>query len=164
MAPLIRYLPQLLVRLRLWNAASEILGGGGGNAWAMQLHSQYAFDPRSRPLYNSPVTVGYCIGINKVHSKLRRLNREGIAITKKPFLVLTSKGDDVLNGDQTMACARARRAHASEPFPRTLDCHRLKSIATDYSLHQVRTPLGRVALSCRSHTRVTTCSSPPRSR
>ena len=29
MAPLIRYLPQLLVRLRLWKAASEILGGGG---------------------------------------------------------------------------------------------------------------------------------------
>jgi len=104
---LARYLPQLLVRLRVWEAASEILGGGGNNAWAIQLHSQYAFDPRCRPLYNLPVTVGYCIGINRVHSKLRRVNREGIAITKKPFLVLTSKGDDVLNGDQTMACAHA---------------------------------------------------------
>ena len=114
---LARYLPQLLVRLRVWEAASEILGGGGNNAWAIQLHSQYAFDPRCRPLYNLPVTVGYCIGINRVHSKLRRVNREGIAITKKPFLVLTSKGDDVLNGDQTMACA-----HANGSFPHTLDC------------------------------------------
>ena len=156
---LARYLPQLLVRLRVWEAASEILGGGGNNAWAIQLHSQYAFDPRCRPLYNLPVTVGYCIGINRVHSKLRRLNREGIAITKKPFLVLTSKGDDVLNGDQTMACA-----HANGSFPHTLDCHRLQLIAAEYSLHQVRMPSGRVALSCRSHTRVTTCSSPPRSR
>jgi hypothetical protein len=156
---LARYLPQLLVRLRVWEAASEILGGGGNNAWAIQLHSQYAFDPRCRPLYNLPVTVGYCIGINRVHSKLRRLNREGIAITKKPFLVLTSKGDDVLNGDQTMACA-----HANGSSPHTLDCHRLQLIAAEYSLHQVRMPSDRVALSCRSHTRVTTCSSPPRSR
>ena len=38
----------------------------------------------------------------QVHSKLRRFAVEGRAITKKPFLVLTSKGDDVLNGDETM--------------------------------------------------------------
>lgn len=101
------HLPSLLTRLRIWDYESELLTGGGTNAWAVQLWSQYAFDPAARPLFNTSVTVGYCHGINKAHAKLRRLSAAGVAITREPFLVLTSKGDDVLDGDETSQMAHA---------------------------------------------------------
>jgi len=119
-------LPALLTRLRLWSADSELLAGGGSNAWALQLQSQYYFDPRSRPLYNVPVTVGFCCGINDVHAKLRKLGRAGVAITRKPFVVFTSKGDDILDGDAT-----AEQAHAIGPS-RTL-------VQLSYARHDVFT-------------------------
>ena len=99
--------PWLLTLLRIWDHESELLTGGETNAWAVQLWSQYAFDPAVRPLFNTSVTVGYCHGINKAHAKLRRLSAAGVAITREPFLVLTSKGDDVLDGDETALCAHA---------------------------------------------------------
>jgi len=91
--------PALFTRLGLWTETSELLGGGGFNVWALQLYSQYQFDPSCRPLYQVPVTIGYCTGINRVHADLRRRSAAGVPVTRKPFLVLTSKGDDVLNGE-----------------------------------------------------------------
>ena len=44
------YAPALLARLHVWSHETELLGGGGPSAWALQLYSQYPFDPRSRPL------------------------------------------------------------------------------------------------------------------
>jgi len=99
--------PALFTRLGLWTETSELLGGGGFNVWALQLYSQYQFDPSCRPLYQVPVTIGYCTGINRVHADLRRRSAAGVPVTRKPFLVLTSKGDDVLNGDETMQHAHA---------------------------------------------------------
>ena len=48
---ILMYAPHLLHKLRVWHDETELLGGGGPSAWALQLYSQYPFDPRSRPLF-----------------------------------------------------------------------------------------------------------------
>lgn len=124
------HLPAWSTALRAFTDDSEILSGGGASAWALQaplarvaLHalartsrpdaahsqmwSQYGFDPACRPVYRVPLTIGYCRAINKVHAKLRRRSAAGVPTTLKPFVVLTSKGDDVLNGDETMVHAHS---------------------------------------------------------
>ena len=100
-------LPELFFRLRLWTNDTELLGGGGASAWALQTWSQYRFDPACRPLYTVPVTIGFCRGINATHAELRRRSRAGEAITRKPFLVFTSMHDDVLEGDELAVAAHA---------------------------------------------------------
>ena len=103
----VQHAPELLHRLRLWTDETELLGGGGASAWALQLWSQYKFDPADRPLYTVPVTIGFCRGINATHRELRRRSRAGVAITRKPFLVFTSMHDDVLEGDELAVAAHA---------------------------------------------------------
>ena len=104
---IVQHAPELLHRLRLWTDETELLGGGGASAWALQLWSQYKFDPADRPLYTVPVTIGFCRGINATHRELRRRSRAGVAITRKPFLVFTSMHDDVLEGDELAVAAHA---------------------------------------------------------
>ena len=104
---ILMYSPAILTALRMWDNETELLGGGGPSAWALQLYSQYPFDPSSRPLFTVPLTIGYCRGINAVQRKLRRRSRAGVAITRKPFLVLTSMHDDVLHGDEMALAAHA---------------------------------------------------------
>lgn len=100
--------PYLLTRLGYWTCDTELLGGGGPSAWALQLWSQYPFmDLASRPLYNVPVTIGYCLGVNGVHAALRERARRGVAITRKPFVVFTSMHDDILEGDRVSEAAHA---------------------------------------------------------
>ena len=101
------YAPAMLVRLGVWRDDTELLGGGGENAWAYQLYSQFPFNPADRPLYTVPVTIGFVRGINAAHAELRRRSRAGTAITRKPFLVLTSMHDDVLEGDEMAVAAHA---------------------------------------------------------
>ncbi|KAL1530744.1 hypothetical protein AB1Y20_001643 [Prymnesium parvum] len=103
----IKHIPSLFMALGLWSPATELTRGAGPNDWALQFYSQYEFDPDSRPLYNVPVTVGFCRGINRVHRALRRVGRAGTPITLKPFLVLGSKGDDVLKGNDVLRAAHA---------------------------------------------------------
>ena len=87
---ILMYAPYILTKLHIWSDETELLGGGGPSAWALQLYSQYRFDPASRPLFVVPVTVGYVKGINGVQKELRARSAKGLAITQKPFLVLTS--------------------------------------------------------------------------
>ena len=86
--------------LRVWSSETELTGAGGPSEWALQFYSQYEFSPDSRPLYRVPVTAGFCRGINRAHAALRRAGRTGRPVTLKPFLVLGSKGDDVLKGNE----------------------------------------------------------------
>ncbi len=68
---------------------------------------RYEFSPASRPLYKTPLTVGYIRGINRAHAALRLAGRAGRPVTLKPFLVLASKGDDVLKGPEVLRLAHA---------------------------------------------------------
>ena len=104
---ILMYAPYILTKLHIWSDETELLGGGGPSAWALQLYSQYRFDPASRPLFVVPVTVGYVKGVNGVQKELRARSAKGLAITQKPFLVLTSMHDDVLHGDQMAVAAHA---------------------------------------------------------
>jgi alpha-beta hydrolase superfamily lysophospholipase len=62
-------------------------------------HADYEFDPRSKPLYQVPVTAGFAEGANKVHVKLRALKDEGRILSAGPALVLSSDADDVLDAE-----------------------------------------------------------------
>ena len=64
--------------------------------WSARLWSVYDFDFESRPLYNVPITIGFCKGVTEVHRKLEERHNKRHAITSKPFLCITSRGDDVL--------------------------------------------------------------------
>jgi len=103
---LLRLLPQALVRLRVWSNETELSEAGGPCAWALQFFSQFAWDA-SRVLYNVPVTVGFCRGVNAALAALDKGQQAGVPITLEPFLVLTSKGDDVLHGDEMLRAAHA---------------------------------------------------------
>jgi len=103
----IKHAPSLLMALRLWSSDTEVTAAGGINEWALQYYSQYEWDPASRPLYNVPVTVGFCRGLNRTHELVRRAGVAGAPITLKPFLVMGSKGDDVLKGNEVLRAAHA---------------------------------------------------------
>jgi alpha-beta hydrolase superfamily lysophospholipase len=102
-----RYAPSLLMALRVWTASTELTAAGGPNSWGLQYYSQYEFDPASRPLYLVPVTAGFCRAINRAHWLLRSTGRAGVPVTLKPFLVMASKMDDVLKGNETLRAAHA---------------------------------------------------------
>ena len=104
---ILMYAPAMLTRLRVWTDETELLGGGGPSSWALQLFSQYPFDPRARPLFTVPLTIGYCRGVSTVQRAMRRRSRLGTALTRKAFLVLTSMHDDVLHGDEMAVAAHA---------------------------------------------------------
>lgn len=54
-----------------------------------------------------PVTAGFCRGINRAHAQLTARGRAGRPVTLKPFLVLASKGDDVLKANEVLRAAYA---------------------------------------------------------
>lgn len=57
-----------------------------------------------------PLTIGFCCGVNRVHQALARRHAAGNPVTLKPFLVIVSHNDEVLDGDDTLL-----RAHAIGP-------------------------------------------------
>jgi hypothetical protein len=72
------------------------------SAWSARIWSQYYFEWGARPLYKVPMTVGFANGVTGVHKKLQKLSRIKKAVTSKPFLCISSRGDDVLKVDETM--------------------------------------------------------------
>jgi alpha-beta hydrolase superfamily lysophospholipase len=73
--------------------------------WSARLWSMYYFDWSTRPLYKVPMTVGFAQGVTAVHRKLQERNAQNRAITSKPFLVITARGDDVLKSPETLSRA-----------------------------------------------------------
>tara|TARA_B110000008_G_C16961452_1_gene560321 strand:- start:98 stop:1429 length:1332 start_codon:yes stop_codon:yes gene_type:complete len=73
-------------------------GSNTQNVWSTKIWSQYEFDPETRPLYYQvPVTAGFSAGATRVHRELCARKQ----VTSKPFLVLSSRGDDILKSEET---------------------------------------------------------------
>ena len=51
------------------------------------------------------MTVGFARGVTDVHRKLATRAKAKQAVTSKPFLVITSRGDDVLVARETLSRA-----------------------------------------------------------
>ncbi|KAL3940367.1 MAG: hypothetical protein SGBAC_005095, partial [Bacillariaceae sp.] len=73
--------------------------------WSARLWSLYYFDWGSRPLYKVPMTVGFAQGVTHVHRKLQARAEDKRPLTAKPFLCITSRGDDVLKAPETLSRA-----------------------------------------------------------
>ena len=75
------------------------------SAWSAKIWAQYHFDFSRRPLYNVPMTGGFARGVSAVHDKIKTSHDAKKAITSKPFLCITSRGDDVLKASETTSRA-----------------------------------------------------------
>jgi len=75
------------------------------SAWSARMWSLYYFDFATRPLYKVPMTVGFAQGVTAVHRKMAAWYASKRAITAKPFLCITSRGDDVLKAPETLSRA-----------------------------------------------------------
>jgi hypothetical protein len=74
--------------------------------WSARLWSLYYFDWAARPLYKVPMTVGFAKGVTDVHRKMKDdFKEKKRPITAKPFLCITSRGDDVLKAPETLGRA-----------------------------------------------------------
>ena len=73
--------------------------------WSAKLWSQYHFDWACRPLYQVPMTGGFAKGVTAVHDKLKNWHDQSKPVTTKPFLCITSRGDDVLKAAETTSRA-----------------------------------------------------------
>jgi alpha-beta hydrolase superfamily lysophospholipase len=73
--------------------------------WSAKFWSLYHWDWSIRPLYKVPMTVGFAKGVTDVHRKLEERHASKQAVTSKPFLVITSRGDDVLVASETLSRA-----------------------------------------------------------
>lgn len=72
------------------------------SAWSSKLWSSYFFDWRSRPLYSVAMTTGFASGVSKVHKKLEKRSKKSQYATLKPLIVISSRGDDVLQNNETL--------------------------------------------------------------
>ncbi|CAJ1935005.1 unnamed protein product [Cylindrotheca closterium] len=72
------------------------------SAWSAKLWSSFFFDWRSRPLHNVATTTGFAGGVSKVHKKLVKRAKKHHYATLKPLIVLSSRGDDVLQSNETL--------------------------------------------------------------
>lgn len=73
--------------------------------WSARVWSLHYFDWGTRPLYKVPMTVGFAIGVTNVHRALESLHQQNRCVTAKPFLVITSRGDDTLKAPETLGRA-----------------------------------------------------------
>lgn len=73
--------------------------------WSAKLWSQYYFNWDSRPLYRVPMTGDFEKGVTAVHRKLEDWHDKKKPVTNKPFLVVTSRGNDVLKSVETISRA-----------------------------------------------------------
>lgn len=73
--------------------------------WSARLWSLYHFEWGTRPLYKVPMTVGFAQGVTAVHRKMEKWHKKNRVITAKPFLCITSRGDDVLKAPETLSRA-----------------------------------------------------------
>jgi alpha-beta hydrolase superfamily lysophospholipase len=88
---------------------SALPGAGAGelSPWAAKLRSWAAFDLASRPMFRVPVTAGFAKWVTGMHGRIEAHAKDKSAppITDRPFLMITSKGDDVLVADETISRA-----------------------------------------------------------
>eukprot|EP00923_Selenidium_pygospionis_P005325 GHVN01008935.1.p1 GENE.GHVN01008935.1~~GHVN01008935.1.p1 ORF type:complete len:545 (+),score=53.16 GHVN01008935.1:321-1955(+) len=70
--------------------------------WSLRTYSQYYFPLERRPFYCVPLTGGFVIGVENVHNKVTKMKKLKRAITSKPFIVISSRADDVLKEVETM--------------------------------------------------------------
>ena len=76
------------------------------SSWAGKLWSLYHFDSECRPLYKVPMTAGFASAVTKCHTRMKEeFADKKRYITTKPFLVVSSRGDDVLTSSETFAKA-----------------------------------------------------------
>jgi len=73
--------------------------------WSARMWSLYYYDWGSRPLYKVPMTAGFAKGVTVVHRKLEDFKKKRRPVTIKPFLCITSRGDDVLKAEETLSRA-----------------------------------------------------------
>ncbi|KAG7348161.1 hypothetical protein IV203_016866 [Nitzschia inconspicua] len=73
--------------------------------WSAKFWSIYYWEWSTRPLYQVPMTIGFARGVTDVHRKLASRASSKQAVTSKPFLVITSRGDDVLVAHETLSRA-----------------------------------------------------------
>lgn len=73
--------------------------------WSARSWSLYYFEWGARPLYKVPMTVGFANGVTAVHRKLEARHNSKKPVTSKPFLCITSRGDDVLKVPETLSRA-----------------------------------------------------------
>jgi hypothetical protein len=73
--------------------------------WSAKLWSLYYWDWSIRPLYKVPMTAGFAKGVTDVHRKLKERHTSKQAVTSKPCLVITSRGDDILVANETLSRA-----------------------------------------------------------
>jgi alpha-beta hydrolase superfamily lysophospholipase len=73
------------------------------NAYAAKIRADYEFDPRDRPLFGTPTTVGFIVGVDKIQTELQALSKP---LTSKPLLLLTSKSDSVLMWDEIVTIVK----------------------------------------------------------
>ena len=72
--------------------------------WGARLWSLYYFSWAVRPMYKVPMTVGFAKGVTNVHRKMEDdFKKKHRPITIKPFLCITSRGDDVLKSEETLS-------------------------------------------------------------
>ena len=69
------------------------------NDWSAKIYSQYYFGTGVRPIYQCPPTAGFVTGVERVHAKIQQRLRKKKPITSKPFVILSSRADDVLNAE-----------------------------------------------------------------
>lgn len=72
------------------------------SAWSAKLWSSFFFDWRSRPLHSVSTTTGFAGGVSKVHKKLTKRAKKHQYATIKPMIVISSRGDDVLQNSETL--------------------------------------------------------------
>ena len=75
--------------------------------WSARLWSLCCFGWGSRPLCKVPMTVGFAQGVTAVHEKLAQFAKNKRPVTAKPFLCISSRGDDVLKAPETLSRADA---------------------------------------------------------
>ena len=73
--------------------------------WSARIWSLHKFDWESRPMYKVPMTVGFAKAVTTVHLKMEQCHKDRRPITSKPFLCITSRGDDVLKAPETLSRA-----------------------------------------------------------
>jgi len=88
-----------------WTVPQGLLGKP--NTWCFKLWSQVEYDPTAKPLYRTPLTAGFVKACTDVYERVDACYKDAKQppITDKPFLVMTSRGDDVLVAEETVSSA-----------------------------------------------------------
>lgn len=75
-------------------------------SYSSKVWAQYYSDFASRPLYKVTMTIGIAKGVTAVHKKLEDYHRKKKDVMTKPFVCITSRGDDVLKSEKITTGSR----------------------------------------------------------